>query len=172
MTGFVDPVTNYFGYGTSAGREAANVFNKNLYGNISPTDPDYINPNILDNTFQTTPSLTDTSNPKTFLGLEGSTWSGIGAGIQGLSGLANAYLGYQALQQAKKQFKFQKGLANRNLANQAKTINNTYDNAAQVAAGMIGGTDSAGNFGFTDPSIVKRYQDRAKEQHVDGSPIG
>ena len=41
----------------------------------------------------------------------------IGAGadvLQGLSGLANAYMGYKNYKLAKEQFGFQKGLANRN----------------------------------------------------------
>ena len=104
----------------------------------------------------------------------------IGAGadiLQGISGLAGAYMGYKNYKLAKEQFGFQKGLANRNLANQAKVINNSYDNAAQVAAGMIGGgsynpsTDSQGNYGMTDQAIIDRYAQKAKEQHVDGSPV-
>ena len=104
----------------------------------------------------------------------------IGAGaniLQGISGLANAYMGYNNYKLAKEQFGFQKGLANRNLANQAKVINNSYDDAAQVAAGMIGGgsynpaTDSQGNYGMTDQAIIDRYAQKAKEQHVDGSPV-
>lgn len=118
------------------------------------------------------------------LGTQGSNWGdvagmvGAGAGVlQGLGGLASAYTAYKGLQLAKDQFKYQKGLANRNLANQAKVINNSYDNAAQVAAGMIGGgsynpaTDSQGNYGMTDQAIVDRYAQKAKEQHVDGSPV-
>lgn len=118
------------------------------------------------------------------LGTQGSSWGntasmiGAGAGIlQGLGGLASAYTAYKGLQLAKDQFKYQKGLANRNLANQSKTINNSYDNAAQVAAGMIGGgsynptTDSQGNYGMTDQAVVDRYAQKAKEKHVDGSPI-
>ena len=105
----------------------------------------------------------------------------IGAGadiLQGLSGLASAYMGYKNYNLAKEQFGFQKGLANRNLANQAKVINNTYDNAAQVAAGMIGGgsynpaTDSQGSFGMVDQATVDQYAKKAKEKHVDGSSIG
>jgi hypothetical protein len=103
---------------------------------------------------------------------------GAGAGVlQGLGNLANAYINYKGLQLAKDQFEYQKGLANRNLANQAKIINNSYDNAAQVAAGMIGGgsynpaTDSQGSYGMTDQAIVDRYVQKAKEQHVDGSPV-
>ena len=118
------------------------------------------------------------------LGTQGSNWGdvagmvGAGAGVlQGLGGLASAYTAYKGLQLAKDQFKYQKGLANRNLTNQAKVINNSYDNAAQVAAGMIGGgsynpaTDSQGNYGMTDQAIVDRYAQKAKEQHVDGSTI-
>ena len=118
------------------------------------------------------------------LNTQGSNWGdvagmvGAGAGVlQGLGGLANAYTAYKGLQLAKDQFKYQKGLANRNLANQAKIINNSYDNAAQVAAGMIGGgsynpdTDSQGNYGMTDQAIIDRYAQKAKEKHVDGSPV-
>lgn len=117
-------------------------------------------------------------------GNQGTKWGniagmvGAGAGVlEGLGGLANAYMGYKNYKLAKKQFGFQKGLANRNLANQAKIINNSYDNAAQVAAGMIGGgsynpaTDSQGSYGMTDQAIVDRYVQKAKEKHVDGSPI-
>ena len=116
------------------------------------------------------------SNDSGILG--GNTMSGLmglgqlaGMGLQAYGGLQNYKLGKQALGLAKKQFNFQKDLANRNLANQAKTINNAYDNAGQVAAGMIGGTDSAGNFGFTSQDVVDKYSERAKEKHVDGSAI-
>lgn len=104
-------------------------------------------------------------------GLSNNTLAGIGLGLQGLSGLANAFMSYKNYKLAKNQWRFQKNLANRNLANQAKTVNNAYDNAAQVAAGMIGGQDASGNYGFTDQAIVDRYANRAKNQHVDGSPI-
>ena len=129
--------------------------------------------------------MTGTLGDQSFtLGTQGSNWGntasmiGAGAGIlQGLGGLASAYTAYKGLQLAKDQFRYQKGLANRNLANQAKIINNSYDNAAQVAAGMIGGgsynpaTDSQGSFGMTDQAIVDRYAQKAKERHVDGSPV-
>lgn len=129
--------------------------------------------------------MTGTLGDQSFtLGTQGSNWGniagmvGAGAGVlQGLGGLASAYTAYKGLQLAKDQFKYQKGLANRNLANQAKIINNSYDNAAQVAAGMIGGgsynpdTDSQGSYGMTDQAIVDRYAQKAKEQHVDGSPV-
>lgn len=108
-------------------------------------------------------------NDKSWLEKNAKGLAGIGMGIQGLSGLANAYMGYKNYQLAQEQFKFQKGLARRNLANQAKIINNTYDTAAQVAAGMIGGKDSYGNYGFTSQDIVDRYANAAKDKHVSGT---
>lgn len=111
---------------------------------------------------------TDTS---TGIGWNTQTLAGIAGGLQALSGLANAYMGYKNYGLAKDQFNYQKGLANRNLANQAKVINNAYDNAAQVAAGMIGGKDSSGNYGMTSTDIINKYSNKAKEQHVDGSAI-
>lgn len=108
-------------------------------------------------------------NDQSWLEQNAKGLAGIGMGIQGLSGLANAYMGYKNYQLAQEQFKFQKGLARRNLANQAKIINNTYDNAAQIAAGMIGGKDSYGNYGFTSQDIVNRYSNAAKDKHVSGT---
>ena len=108
-------------------------------------------------------------NDKSWLEQNAKGLAAIGMGIQGLSGLANAYMGYKNYQLAQEQFKFQKGLARRNLANQAKIINNTYDNAAQVAAGMIGGKDSYGNYGFTSQDVVDRYANAAKDKHVNGT---
>ena len=118
------------------------------------------------------------------LNTQGSNWGNAmgyinaGAGVlQGLGGLASAYTAYKGLELAKDQFRYQKGLANRNLANQSKIINNSYDNAAQVAAGMIGSgsynpaTDSQGSYGMTDQAIIDKYAQKAKEQHVDGSPV-
>jgi hypothetical protein len=94
------------------------------------------------------------------------------AGLQALSGLANAFIGYKNYKLAKKQFGFEKDVMNRNIANQAKVINNTYDNAAQVAAGMIGARDSAGNYGMTNQEVVDRYAANAEKKHVDGSRVG
>ena len=139
-----------------------------------------------------TSTASDLLNPKKlagngFVGINSAGNNGSGSGgffadigglggvagiLQGLSGLAGAYSAYKGLGLAKEQFAFEKGLANRNLANQAKIINTGYDNAAQVAAGMIGGQDAQGNYGFTDPAIVERYAQAAKDKYVDGSPIG
>jgi methyl-accepting chemotaxis protein len=103
------------------------------------------------------------------------TWqTGLNYGLKGLealAGLMNAFTGYKSYKLAKDQFGFTKAAFNRNLANQAKIINNTYDNAAQVAAGMIGGTDSYGNYGMVNQDIVDRYAAEAEKKHVDGSKI-
>ena len=114
---------------------------------------------------------TNTSTPSSGFGFNTGTFGAVASGLQGLSGLAQAFVGMKNYELAQQQFKYQKGLANRNLANQAKIINNTYDNAAQVAAGMLGGKDVSGNYGFTDQAIVNDYANKAKEKHVDGSAI-
>jgi len=117
---------------------------------------------------------TNTSTPSTSssgFGWNTNTLGVVAGGLQGVSGLAQAFVGMKNYELAQQQFKYQKGLANRNLANQAKIINNTYDNAAQVAAGMIGGKDVSGNYGFSNQAIVDDYAKKAKEKHVDGSPI-
>ena len=102
-----------------------------------------------------------------------STLGGLGMGImQGFTGLQQLGLANRALNLANKQFGFQTALANRNLANQAKIINNTYDSAAAAAAGLIGGKDANGRRGFADPTVSKLYADYAKTKHVDGSAIG
>lgn len=119
-------------------------------------------------------NLGNTQTGNGFLG----NFGGLGGMLGGLTGLMqgagalwNAYNGMKAMEMAQDQFGFQKRLANRNIANQAKIINNTYDNAAQVAAGMIGGKDADGNYGFTDQAVVDRYASRARDRHVDGSTI-
>ena len=120
----------------------------------------------------TTPTTPTTPQTNTNLGWNTETLDTVFSGLNALSGLANAFLGYKNYKLAKDQFGFEKAAINRNIANQAKIINNTYNNAAQVAAGMIGGRDAQGNFGYTDPAIVERYAKKAEEKHVDGSRIG
>ncbi len=53
----------------------------------------------------------------------GVNLAGLGATLQGLTGLASAWAGLQGVKQGRKQLKFTKDLANRNLANQAQTVN-------------------------------------------------
>lgn len=90
------------------------------------------------------------------------------AGLQTLTGLANAYLGYKNYKLAKDQFGFEKAAMNRNIANQAKQINSAYDSSASIAAAMAG-TDVNG---VLRPEVRERYMNEAKNRHVDGSKIG
>lgn len=115
-------------------------------------------------------NLTDTTQGLALFGQNGilgtnlmdtlGTLGGIGSGI------ASYFNGQKMLGLAKDQFEFQKGLANRNLANQAKIINNQYDSSAQVAAAM------AGRNGQTTNEKIKRYEDNARNKHVDSSWVG
>ena len=147
MFGGIDDSNNMFG--SSSGYNGVD----SMYGDIA-------------NTNVPTPSTSSSG-----FGFNTGTLGVVTGGLQGLSGLAQAFVGMKNYELAQQQFKYQKGLANRNLANQAKIINNTYDNAAQVAAGMIGGKDVSGNYGFTNQAIVDDYAKKAKEKHVDGSAI-
>ena len=147
MFGGIDDSNSMFG--SSSGYNGVD----SMYGDIA-------------NTNVPTPSTSSSG-----FGFNTGTLGVVTGGLQGLSGLAQAFVGMKNYELAQQQFKYQKGLANRNLANQAKIINNTYDNAAQVAAGMIGGKDVGGNYGFTDQAIVDDYAKKAKEKHVDGSAI-
>lgn len=116
-------------------------------------------------------SYPDVTNNNSDFGWNNKTLGTVFSGLNALTGLANAFMGYKAYGLAKDQFRFQKGLANRQLANQAKMINNAYDTAAQVAAGMRGSVNADGTIGMTDKAIIDQYAARAKERHVDGSPI-
>lgn len=134
----------------------------------------FYTPNAITKGTGITGTINNTQTGNGFLG----NFGGLGGMLGGLTGLMqgagalwNAYNGMKAMEMAQDQFGFQKRLANRNIANQAKIINNTYDNAAQVAAGMVGGKDANGNYGFTDQAVVNRYASNARNKHVDGSAI-
>ena len=159
-----------------------NNLTNSLYGiNTSPVNTsayDFsINPTRVANNGTWGIDLFGSNTPTTptNTGANGMTWQqGLGyglAGLQALTGLANAFIGYKNYKLAKKQFGFEKEVMNRNIANQAKIINNTYDNAAQVAAGMIGARDNAGNYGLTNQEVVDRYAANAEKKHVDGSRV-
>jgi len=102
----------------------------------------------------------------------GSGWNWLGnngiipvglAGLQTLGGLLDWQLGMQNYNLAKDAFEFQSALANRNLANQAKLINNRYDTAATVGAQLSG---------YDYDKALASQQNQANKQHVDGSYIG
>ena len=71
------------------------------------------------------------------------------------TGIANAYLGYEGLQLGKDQFGFAKGSFNKNLANQAKLINNQMENQERARRGFGGGsTDQADLDAYLAPKKV------------------
>ena len=87
-------------------------------------------------------------------------------------GLGQLYTSLQALNAARETLDFQKDYANRNLANQAKMINTAYDDRARIAALLEGSVNSDGSVGATPQSRIDEKVAKAKEKHVDGSPIG
>lgn len=103
------------------------------------------------------------------IGLNLDTFNTAFKGLSTLAGLANAYMGYKNYQLAKDQFGFEKAAVNRNIANTAQQINNQYDAAGRIAAGMTG---LAGADGKIRQDVVDYYSGLAKKQHVDGSAIG
>lgn len=91
-------------------------------------------PNYNTNTVDT-PVLPQ-NNPSWFSGLASPTWQGIGSTLQGIGGLANAYMGYKQYGLAKDAFGFQKKAFNRNIENQGKTLNNEIASRARVGLAM------------------------------------
>lgn len=85
-------------------------------------------------------------------------------GIQALSGLANAYVGYKGLGLAKDQFSFKKAAANRDVANQAKLLNESRMNSGNVGLALAGNT-------MTDAQKIAT-RNRITAGNVDGSRIG
>lgn len=113
------------------------------------------------------------------LGGTGTNWFGqfgvlptVGLGLQALTGLGDLWMGWNNYNLAKDAYDFQRALANRNLQNQGKIINNTYDTAANVGTGLIGGVDAHGNYGTINNDVLNAQQEQAKKQHVDTSYIG
>lgn len=105
-------------------------------------------------------SGTDTKNPS-------FNTSGLQTGLQGiqaLTGLANAYVGYKGLGLAKDQFNFQKSAANRDIANQAKLINESRLNSGNVGLALAGNTMSEGQ--------KQAARNKIATGNVDGSRIG
>jgi hypothetical protein len=101
-----------------------------------------------------------------------SNWANnISAGadvFKGVAGLANAYTGWKNYELAKKQFNAEKAFANRNLANNAKLINQQLGAQANAASytGLAGGMSQAqaGQHMNTVMGNVERHK-------VDGTPI-
>ena len=104
-------------------------------------------------------------------GIVGGLGSGLAALGQVGSGVFSAIMANKNYDLAQKALNYQIGLGNRNLANQAKILNNTYDTAGNVGAGLIGAQDANGNYGGVDSKILASQQEQARKNHVDGSPI-
>jgi hypothetical protein len=128
-------------------------------------------------------SMTPSSDSLTGGGLFGSL-GGIGGVLSGLGQFANLGLGiFSALQSSKaakeqlglarEAFGFEKALANRNIANQAQTINNLYDTATNAGIGLMGGIDAvSGQALGPNAETIAKIQQANKDRHVSGAPVG
>ena len=105
-------------------------------------------------------SLLDSNNSSMF-GLASPTWRGIGSTLQGIGGLASSYLGYKQYGLAKDAFKFNKSLANRNLATQGQLINQQMLRDAEIGAKASGLSDSE----------KEALIEKVKSKYVDTTPI-
>lgn len=100
-------------------------------------------------------------DPQARSGLASQTWQGVGSTLQGIGGLASAYMGYKQYGLAKDAFKFNKGLANRNLATQGQLLNQEmYDRKARELAGS----------GLSSEEQSKRLEE-VKNKYIDTTPI-
>ena len=101
---------------------------------------------------------------------QGLNWMGQGGiidtgakGLQALSGLANALLGYKQYGLAKDQFAAEKGFANRNLQNQAQMYNQGLMNSANVGLALAGSTMS--------PEQRQAYLQSVEKQQLSTAPV-
>jgi len=94
-------------------------------------------------------------------GLNRGTFSAVGAGIGAAKDLAGLYTGYKQMQMAKEQMRTNKAFGNRNIANQAQTINTSLE--AKYRAALAGEGPNSGR------ESVDSYMSRNR---VDGSAVG
>lgn len=77
----------------------------------------------------------------------GSGWQNFASGVQGLTGLAGAYLGYQQMNLAKDQLAQNKKIFNLNFENQAKTVNTQLEDRQRArVASNAGAYQSVGDY--------------------------
>ncbi len=162
--GFFDP--SALSWGNSLG-SFGNVDPNSIYQNTAYNSGSFWNGNNNSGNWFT--------NNGGFAGL-GSLLSGIGQlgalGFGAYSGLQQSKLAKDQLKLARDSFNFEKGLANRNLANQAQTINNAYDASTQAAIGLMGGIDArTGQYIAPDDTSVAAIEARNKAGYVNGSPV-
>lgn len=149
-TGFSDPMNAFkdYGfepaYGPTGGAGTSGMYKPGAY---------------VTNDTEIDPSTIDQSN----------SWmnaDNLKLGMQGLdlaTKMGQAWLGYKNYGLAKDMFAFEKAMGNRNLANQAQTINNELRNAGQVGMSLAGNT-------MNDAQRAKRTAE-VESMFVDGSPV-
>lgn len=77
----------------------------------------------------------------------GFNLAGLGSGLQGLAGLASAWAGLQGIKLGRDQLDFTKSATNRNLSNQAQTVNaELRDRQERRAAASGGGYQSVDDY--------------------------
>lgn len=92
-------------------------------------------------------------------------WIGVGGQIVNAGvGLFNAYNTYQANKDAAERYKTERAMMNRNLANQAKIVNNRID-ASTSAALQLRGYDR------NSDQYKTGMEEAAQKRHIDGSPV-
>ena len=84
-------------------------------------------------------------------------------GLGAASGLWQAYNAWNYNNMLRDQMDYQKELSNRNLANQAKMVNNAIDSSYNI---MLGMTDTM------TPEQKQKARDYSKTRYIDGSPVG
>jgi hypothetical protein len=97
-------------------------------------------------------------------GLQAGDMGNYAQGLQALSGLANAYMGYKNYGLAKDMFGFEKAATNRNMANQASEYNTGIQNAGEVGMGLAGNT--------MDANARAARQAQLNSQKISTAPIG
>lgn len=117
-----------------------------------------------------TPKFTNpTSNNNGSFWFDGAgnfNWGNLFTGANAIAGLAGIFNSFRQNQLAEEMIDYQKELANRNLANMTKQINNMYDSNAKIAAAFRGGTG-----GLTEDQVREQYLANAQKKHLDGSAI-
>lgn len=100
-------------------------------------------------------------------GAEGFDFGGLmknfSLGAQGITGLAGAYNAYKQMGLMEDQLNMQKGVANRNIANQAATTNRMLEDRATMGAQMLDGAA----YGTPEHLAAKKKL----QTTVDGSPV-
>lgn len=101
------------------------------------------------------------------------------AGLKGISDIANIGLGLYGIASARKQNRLANralnaeiAFQNRNIANQAKTINNIYD--AATAIGSVAGNSYVDGNGLVrrpSESVITADLEKGKQRYVNGDPI-